>query len=192
MKKNNILVMLLLLCFLLTLVFAQTQTPTKTQPPKRQATIFILHVLTFDSLSKTNLEKDLKALDDTFRMGIPIYHPAIGLNLSFYTKLHQKGLPYPSMINRILKNLVAPLSSSNLPEKTGINIVLYTQDDKDLYNGKTLFLNFALSAVKEYAKTKDLNKFGAQIIAFLETEKLEYKNGVFSSKNYDFEWILKL
>ena len=74
MKKNNILVMLLLLCFLLTLVFAQTQTPTKTQPPKRQATIFILHVLTFDSLSKTNLEKDLKALDDTFRMGIPIYH----------------------------------------------------------------------------------------------------------------------
>jgi len=125
-------------------------------------------------------------------MSIPIYHPAIGLNLSFYTKLQQKGLPYPSMINRILKNLVNILNSSELPDKTTINIVLYTEDDKDLYNGKTLFLTFPLSAIKEYNKTKDLNKFGSQIIVFLETEKLEYKNGVFTAKNYDFEWILKI
>ncbi|ACI18359.1 hypothetical protein [Dictyoglomus thermophilum] len=191
MRKNYIFIFTLIL-FLSTIIFAQTQTTTKTQPPKKPATIFVLHALTFSNLSKGNLEKDLKSLDDTFKMSIPIYHPAIGLNLSFYTKLQQKGLPYPSMINRILKNLVNILNSSELPDKTTINIVLYTEDDKDLYNGKTLFLTFPLSAIKEYNKTKDLNKFGSQIIVFLETEKLEYKNGVFTAKNYDFEWILKI
>ena len=191
MRKSYIILFILIL-FLSTIIFAQTQTTTKTQPPKKPATIFVLHALTFSNLSKGNLEKDLKALDDTFKMSIPIYHPAIGLNLSFYTKLQQKGLPYPSMINRILKNLVNILNSSELPDKTTINIVLYTEDDKDLYNGKTLFLTFPLSAIKEYNKTKELNKFGSQIIAFLETEKLEYKNGVFTAKNYDFEWILKI
>lgn len=191
MRKNYILIFILII-FLSTIIFAQTQTTTKTQPPKKPATIFVLHALTFSNLSKGNLEKDLKSLDDNFKMSIPIYHPAIGLNLSFYTKLQQKGLPYPSMINRILKNLVNILNSSELPDKTTINIVLYTEDDKDLYNGKTLFLTFPLSAIKEYNKTKDLNKFGSQIIAFLETEKLEYKNGVFTAKNYDFEWILKI
>ncbi|MEN3011479.1 MAG: hypothetical protein ABDH34_01135 [Dictyoglomus thermophilum] len=191
MRKNYIIILILIL-FLSTIIFAQTQTTPKTQPPKKPATIFVLHALTFSNLSKGNLEKDLKSLDDTFKMSIPIYHPAIGLNLSFYTKLQQKGLPYPSMINRILKNLVNILNSSELPDKTTINIVIYTEDDKDLYNGKTLFLTFPLSAIKEYNKTKDLNKFGSQIIAFLETEKLEYKNGVFTAKNYDFEWILKI
>lgn len=193
MKKSKLLIISLGFILLISFSIAQTATSTiKNQPEKKPATIFTLHILTFNNLIKSNLEKDVKALDESFKMSIPIYHPAIGLNLSFYTKLTQKGLPYPSMINRILKNLISALNSSNLPDKTNINIVLYAEDEKDPYNSKTLFLTFSLLALKEYSKTKDLNKFGSQIIGFIETEKLEYKNGTFTSKNYDFEWILKI
>jgi hypothetical protein len=191
MKK--IITLFLIVTLILSLSFAQnTQTPTQKNTEKKPVTIFTLHVLTFNSLVKSNLEKDLKGLDDSFKMSIPIYHPAIGLNLSFYTKLSQKGNPYPSMINRILKNLVSALNTSELPDKTNINIILYTEDEKNIYDSKTLFITFTLSSLKEFAKTKDINKFGGQMLVFLETEKLEYKNGVFSSKNYDFEWILKI
>jgi hypothetical protein len=191
MKK--FITLFLIVTLILSLSFAQnTQTPTQKNTEKKPVTIFTLHVLTFNSLVKSNLEKDLKGLDDSFKMSIPIYHPAIGLNLSFYTKLSQKGNPYPSMINRILKNLVSALNTSELPDKTNINIILYTEDEKNIYDSKTLFITFTLSSLKEFAKTKDINKFGSQMLVFLETEKLEYKNGVFSSKNYDFEWILKI
>jgi len=191
MKK--IITLFLIVTLILSLSFAQnTQTPTQKNTEKKPVTIFTLHVLTFNSLVKSNLEKDLKGLDDSFKMSIPIYHPAIGLNLSFYTKLSQKGNPYPSMINRILKNLVSALNTSELPDKTNINIILYTEDEKNIYDSKTLFITFTLSSLKEFAKTKDINKFGGRMLVFLETEKLEYKNGVFSSKNYDFEWILKI
>jgi hypothetical protein len=191
MKK--IITLFLIVTLILSLSFARnTQTPTQKNTEKKPVTIFTLHVLTFNSLVKSNLEKDLKGLDDSFKMSIPIYHPAIGLNLSFYTKLSQKGNPYPSMINRILKNLVSALNTSELPDKTNINIILYTEDEKNIYDSKTLFITFTLSSLKEFAKTKDINKFGSQMLVFLETEKLEYKNGVFSSKNYDFEWILKI
>uniref|UniRef100_A0A7C3WQA2 Lipoprotein n=1 Tax=Dictyoglomus turgidum TaxID=513050 RepID=A0A7C3WQA2_9BACT len=191
MKK--FITLFLIVTLILSLSFAQnTQTPTQKNTEKKPVTIFTLHVLTFNSLVKSNLEKDLKGLDDSFKMSIPIYHPAIGLNLSFYTKLSQKGNPYPSMINRILKNLVSALNTSELPDKTNINIILYTEDEKNIYDSKTLFITFTLSSLKEFAKTKDINKFGGQMLVFLETEKLEYKNGVFSSKNYDFEWILKI
>jgi hypothetical protein len=191
MKK--FITLFLIVTLILSLSFAQnTQTPTQKNTEKKPVTIFTLHVLTFNNLMKSNLEKDLKGLDDSFKMSIPIYHPAIGLNLSFYTKLSQKGNPYPSMINRILKNLVSALNTSELPDKTNINIILYTEDEKNIYDSKTLFITFTLSSLKEFAKTKDINKFGGQMLVFLETEKLEYKNGVFSSKNYDFEWILKI
>jgi len=191
MKK--FITLFLIVTLILSLSFAQnTQTPTQKNTEKKPVTIFTLHVLTFNKLVKSNLEKDLKGLDDSFKMSIPIYHPAIGLNLSFYTKLSQKGNPYPSMINRILKNLVSALNTSELPDKTNINIILYTEDEKNIYDSKTLFITFTLSSLKEFAKTKDINKFGGQMLVFLETEKLEYKNGVFSSKNYDFEWILKI
>jgi hypothetical protein len=191
MKK--FITLFLIVTLILSLSFAQnTQTPTQKNTEKKPVTIFTLHVLTFNNLVKSNLEKDLKGLDDSFKMSIPIYHPAIGLNLSFYTKLSQKGNPYPSMINRILKNLVSALNTSELPDKTNINIILYTEDEKNIYDSKTLFITFTLSSLKEFAKTKDINKFGGQMLVFLETEKLEYKNGVFSSKNYDFEWILKI
>lgn len=191
MKK--IITLILIVILIINLSFAQnTQTPTQKNIAKKPVTIFTLHVLTFNNLVKSNLEKDLKGLDDSFKMSIPIYHPAIGLNLSFYTKLSQKGNPYPSMINRILKNLVFALNSSELPDKTNINIILYTEDEKNIYDSKTLFITFTLSSLKEFAKAKDINKFGSQMLVFLETEKLEYKNGVFSSKNYDFEWILKI
>ncbi|MFN3699776.1 MAG: hypothetical protein ACK4SU_06205 [Dictyoglomus sp.] len=190
--RNRISILGIVCLLLLSIIFAQTATPSQNQPEKKPTTIFTLHLLAFNSLIKSNLEKDVKALDESFKMSIPIYHPALGLNLSFYTKLTQKGLPYPSMINRILKNVVLALNPINLPDNTNINIVLYAEDEKDPYNSKTLFLTFTLSALKEYSKTKDLNKFGSRIIGFLETDKLEYKDGIFTSKNYNFEWILKI
>ncbi|HOJ92420.1 MAG TPA: hypothetical protein PKW23_02010 [Dictyoglomaceae bacterium] len=190
MKKVFIAILLILL-FSTQILWAQTQTQT-VQNEKKPATIFILHILTFNDIVKSNLEKDVQTLDESFKMNAPIYHPAIGLNLSFYTKLHQKGLPYPSMVNRILKNLVPALNSTSLPDNTQVNIILYVDDAANIYEAKTLFLTFPISVIKEYIKNKDLNKLGTQIISFIETDKLQYKNGVFTSSKYDFEWILKI
>ncbi|MGB9856783.1 MAG: hypothetical protein ACPLKX_01390 [Dictyoglomaceae bacterium] len=190
MKKC--IITLLLFVLIINFSFSQTQTPTVTSKEKKPVTIFVLHIESFSKIYKSNFEKNIRAFDDTFKLGVSLYHPIIGLNISCYTKTNQKGLPYPTLVNRVLKELLPILNDIVLPLKTRINIIIMVQDKNDPFLGKTLFITFPYSSLKDFMTKKDQDAFARQMIVLLETEKLNYQKGTFTSSQYDWEWILKL
>ncbi|PMQ01508.1 MAG: hypothetical protein CBR30_05770 [Dictyoglomus sp. NZ13-RE01] len=182
----------LIIIMVLGLVYAQTSTQTQTNQKTRPATIFVLHIESFSKVYKSNFEKNVKAFDETFKFGSCVYHPITGLVISCYTQSHKDGLPYPTLANRVLKELLPILNDITLPPKTMINIIVMVEDKKDPFNGKTLFIGFPYSALKDYMSKKDQDAFAKQMVVALETEKLNYNKGTFVSTKYDWEWILKL
>lgn len=190
MKKYIIL--LLVFTLILGVSFSQSQTPTTTSQEKKPATVFVLHIESFSKIYKSNFEKNIKAFDDSFKFGTTLYHPVIGLNISCYTKTSQKGLPYPTLANRVVKELLPILNDIVLPPKTLINIIIMVQDKNDPFLGKTLFISFPYSSVKDFMTKKDQDAFAKQMTVVIETDKLTYQKGTFISSQYDWEWILKL
>lgn len=188
--KKSILVFFVSVILIFNFSFAQTQTSTVTTT--KPGTVFVLHIESFSKIYKSNFEKNIRAFDDTFKFGTSLYHPIIGLNISCYTKTSQKGLPYPTLVNRVLKELLPILNDITLPPKTSINIIIMVQDKNDPFLGKTLFINIPYQAIKDFITKKDQETFAKQMIVLLETDKLNYQKGSFVSSKYDWEWILKL
>ncbi|MEN2984954.1 MAG: hypothetical protein ABDH25_08045 [Dictyoglomaceae bacterium] len=188
--KKNIWIFFIFAILALSSSFSQTQTSTTTV--SKPGTVFVLHIESFSKIYKSNFEKNIKAFDDTFKFGTTLYHPIIGLNISCYTKTSQKGLPYPTLANRVLKELLSLINDILLPPKTSINIIIMVQDKNDPFLGKTLFISIPYQAIKDFIAKKDQEAFAKQMIVLLETEKLNYQKGTFLSSQYDWEWILKL
>ncbi len=187
--KKGILVFLIFI-ILSGLSFSQTQTSTVTTT--KPGTVFVLHIESFSKIYKSNFEKNIRAFDDTFKFGSSLYHPIIGLNISCYTKTSQKGLPYPTLANRVLKELLPLLNDIILPPKTSVNIIIMVQEKNDPFLGKTLFISIPYQAIKDFIIKKDQEALAKQMIVLLETDRLNYQKGAFVSSKYDWEWILKL
>ncbi|MCX7846229.1 MAG: hypothetical protein N2312_06405, partial [Dictyoglomaceae bacterium] len=179
--KNVILIFLVFVILIFNFSFSQTQTPTASQTQTSTATttkpgtVFVLHLESFSKIYKSNFEKNLRAFDDTFKFGTSLYHPIIGLNISCYTKTNQKGLPYPTLVNRVLKELLPILNDIILPPKTSVNIIIMVQDKNDPFLGKTIFINIPYQAIKDFMTKKDQEAFAKQIIVLLEADKLNYQ-----------------
>ena len=114
------------------------------------------------------------------------------MNISCYVENSQNGFPYPTLANRVVKELLPILNDAILPSKTTINIIIMVQNKNDPFLGKTLLISFPFSAVKDFMAKKDQDAFAKQMIVLLETERLNYQKGTFSSAKNDWEWILKL
>lgn len=187
--KRFILVSLVFMILIFSLSLSQTQTSTVTTKP---GTVFVLQLESFSKIYKSNFEKNIKAFDDTFKFGSSLYHPIIGLNISCYTKTSQKGFPYPTLANRVLREILPLINDIILPPKTLVNIIIMVQEKNDPFLGKTLFISIPYQAIKDFIVKRDQEALAKQMIVLIETDKLNYQKGTFVSSKYDWEWILRL